>query len=267
MDNPPKDNDLCQSTDLADEQNHAKELNLPVDNAVALENGNENVYPAEQKDNILNSDQVRSSILDIVYGVLFDPVRTFVGFAQKPPIVAVIIIFLALNLAEAIISLFTAPVYFDNIGGLPGLAEAGTKQALISFVALAGFSFALIKWFLMAGLLHLLAELYGGRGTARSVWAVYGVAGLPAVVMIPVQLLITLFTSGDLTDFITGLIALGLYVWGVLLLIIGLREVHLLSTGRAVLTVITPGLMVLLLTLVNIIFIGSALSTIFMQVF
>jgi len=268
MADPPNNNDLFPAANPADEQDQAKEFNAPVAHAVALDNGDENVYSAEQKDNIINSgNQVKSGILDIVYGVLFDPVRTFAGFAQKPPIVPVIIIFLALNLAEAVTSLFIAPAYFDNMSDLPGFTGAGTKQAVLSFVVLAGFSFGLLKWFLMAGLLHLLADLYGGRGTARSVWAVYGAAGLPAVVMIPVQLMITFFISGGLTDLITGLLAMGLYVWGVLLLIIGLREVHRLSTGRAVLAVLTPGLMILLLALVNIIFIGSAVSTIFMQVF
>ncbi len=256
MDNPQKNNDHLWSTDISDAQISSDE-----------DSGNENVYLAEQKDNILNSNQAKKGILEIFYGVLFEPARTFAGFAQKPPIFTITIIFVAFNLAEALTDIFTTPVYLDKIGELPGIAGAGAKQAMLSFAVIAGFLFSLIKWFFMAGLLHLLAELYGGNGTARSVWAVYGVAGLPAVFMIPVQIIISLFTTGESFDYIAGLLTLGLYAWGVILLIIGLREVHHFSTGRAVFTVVTPGLMLLFLTMITLIFIGTTVSTIIMQGF
>ncbi len=260
MDNLQKNNDLLRPTDILDEQMPSSELNSTV-------GGNENVYLAEQKDNIVNSDQVKNGVLDIFYGVLFEPARTFAGFAQKPPIITIVIIFIALNLAEALTSILTIPAYLDQIGDLPGIAGAGAKQAMLAFVMVAGFLFSLIKWFFMAGLLHLLAELYGGNGTARSVWAVYGVAGLPAVFMIPVRIIISLVNTGKLFDYIAGMLTLGLYVWCAILLIIGLREVHHFNTGRAVFAVITPGLVLVFLMLVTLIFIGTTVSTIIMQGF
>ncbi len=267
MDNSQKNNDHPRPTDISDEQIPSDELDSPVGSTVVPDSSNENVYPAEQKDNIVNSGQDKSGILDIFYGVLFEPARTFAGFAPKPPIVLITIIFVALNLAEALTGIFTTPVYLDKIGQLPGITGAGAKQAMLSFVAIAGFLFSLIKWFFMAGLLHLLAELYGGNGTARSVWAVYGVAGLPAVFMIPVRIISNLVTNGGPFDYIAGMLTLGLYAWGVILLIIGLREVHHFSTGRAAFTVITPWLMLVFLTLVTLIFIGTTVSTIIMQGF
>lgn len=226
-----------------------------------------NVYLTEQKDNINHDDQDKSGILDIIYGILFEPVQTFARFAQKPPIVSIVIIFLALNLAEVFAGLYTTPVYMDKISGWPEIAGTGANQAMLSFVAIVGFLFSIIKWFFMAGLLHLLAELYGGHGKASSVWVVYGAAGLPAIFMIPLQIGTSLLNTGGLYGFIAGLTALGLYVWCVILLIIGLREVHHITTGRAVLVVITPWLMLLFLLLVILIFIGTAVSSHVMQGF
>ncbi|TYO96529.1 Yip1 family protein [Desulfallas thermosapovorans] len=243
---------------------------VPVDNLavpggepVPRNSGEENVYTAEQKDNIVNNHQDKNNILEIFYGVLFEPARTFAGFAQNPPIGAIVILFVALNLAEALTAIFTTPVYLNRVDlrDLPW-GSAGTAQTIMSFAAVAGFLFSVIKWFFMAGLLHLLAALYGGTGRAKSVWAVYGAAALPAVFMIPVQIAAGLLDTGGLFGFTSGLVTLGLYVWGVVLLITGLREVHGFSTGRAVLTVFTPALVLLLMVLVTLIFIGTVASTI-----
>ena len=230
-------------------------------------NQDEHVYLAERKDNIDNNDQTESGILDIVYGVLFEPGETFARFAQEPPLVSIVIIFLVLNLAGVLTGFYTTPVYLDRISEWPGIAGPGANQAMLSFVAIFGFLLSAIKWFFMAGLLHLLAELYGGTGTAKSVWAVYGAAGLPVLFMLPLQIGAGLFNTGMWYDFITGLLTLGLYIWCVVLLVIGLREVHHITTGRAVLVVITPWLMLAFLLLVSLIFIGIAASSFIMQGF
>lgn len=261
MDNPQNNNDQVRQTEPPVCRIPADERNMPVANPVAPDDNNgKNVYPVEQKDNIVNNEQTKNNILDIFYGVLFEPARTFAGFAPRPPVIAIVIIFVALSLAESLTSILTTPVYLDklNLDEVPGLAGAG--HFIQSFGTAAVFLFGIIKWFFMAGLLHLLAELYGGSGSARGVFTVYGAAALPAVFMIPVQIIMGLVDAGQLFDFVTGLLTLGLYVWGIILLIIGLREVHHLSTGRAVLTVMTPWLMLLSLVLVTVIFIATVAS-------
>lgn len=263
MDNPQTNNDHVQPKDNPGGHIPADDLAVSGGEPVPRNSGEVNVYTVEQKDNIVSNDQDKNNILDILYGVLFEPARTFAGFAQNPPLGAIVIVFVALNLAEALTAIFTTPVYLNQVDfrGLPWGA-AGAAQAIMSFAAVAGFLFSIMKWFLMAGLLHLLAELYGGTGQAKSVWAVYGAAALPAVFMIPVQIAAGFWDTGGLFDFISGLMTLGLYVWGVVLLTIGLREVHHFRTGRAVLTVFTPALVLLLVALITLIFIGTVASTI-----
>lgn len=263
MDNPHTNHDHVRPKDNPGGHVPADDLDVPGGEPVSRNSGEENVYTAEQKDNIVNNNQDKNNILEIFYGVLFEPARTFAGFAQNPPIGAIIIIFITLNLAEALTAIFTTPVYLNQVDfrGLPWGA-AGAAQAVMSFAAVAGFLLSVMKWFLMAGLLHLLAELYGGTGQARSVWAVYGAAAIPAVFMIPVQIAAGFLDTGGLFDFISGVLTLGLYVWGVVLLTIGLREVHGFSTGRAVLTVFTPALVLFLVVMITLIFIGTVASTI-----
>ncbi|KAF1085994.1 Yip1 domain protein [Sporotomaculum syntrophicum] len=256
-----------KQTDKTDAQIPVDGLPKALVTSDALDEEGANVYLTEQKDNINHDGQDKSGILDIIYGILFEPGRTFTRFAQKPPIVSIVIIFLALNLAETLTSLYTTPVYIDRINSWPGIAGTSVNQAMISFMVVVGFLFSVIKWFFMAGLLHLLAELYGGNGTAKSVWVVYGAAGFPAVFMIPLQIGTSLLNAGGLYNFIAGLLTLGLYVWCVILLIIGLREVHQITTGRAALIVIMPWLILLLLLLITLIFIGTTLSSFVMQGF
>jgi len=248
--------DYQEKNDLENRQNE------PVDSgAMPEETEEKNVYPAEQRDNIGNNNQDKNGVLDIVYGVLFDPVRTFAGLAQRPPVGAAVIIFVVLNLAEALMGLLTAPRYFGEmpIPGFPGM-DAFTHSLLPLFSA-GGFIFSVVKWFVMAGLLHLLAELLGGRGVARGVFVVYGVAGLPAVFMIPVDIILALIQAGSAVLFFSGLLSLGIFIWSVVLLIIGVREVHRFSTGRATLAVLMPGLALVVLFIIGMMFIGTTFST------
>lgn len=244
-----------------------------------MERQDENVYPGALGENIShiseNQDTAAESkeqeespgggrkkdgILELVYGVLFEPARTFTGFIPVPPLLMAVVIVVLLNLAEALMGLFTTPQYMRGLQ-LPGIPELDVLRSLLPLAAAGGFFFSLVKWFFMAGLLHLLAELYGGRGSARAVFTVYGLAGLPAAFMIPVQLLATFFPSSTAVSVITGLLSLAVFIWSVVLLIIGIREVHGLGTGRAVLTVFTPAMALVLLLIIGLIMAGSVIST------
>ncbi len=215
-----------------------------------LRNDGNNVYSPAEEESIVNIKNIKAKnpqgILDMIYGVLFDPVPTLAGFAGDPPLRSAAVIFIALQLAEALMGFFTAPQYLGDFHW-PGWPARELVNAAWPVLAAGGFLFAVAKWLVAAGLLHLLAELCGGRGSARGVLAVCGVAGLPAVFMLPVQLGVSYFNPGPPAALFTALLGLGLFIWSTVLLVVGIREVHGLSTGRAVLVVLTPGLAVLLL--------------------
>lgn len=253
--------------DLVDKLNEFPDEKVAADNDITNTEEN-NVYPEEQKDNIGNNEQVKNGVLDIVYGVLFDPVRTFNGFVQKPPVGAAIVIFIAINLAEAFMGLFITPRYINEAAFPPMPGIERVTEALLPLFSAGGFIYGLIKWFIMAGLLHLLAEFMGGKGKARGVFAVYGVAGIPAIFMIPVNILFfATQAGGTMTTFLTGVLSLGLFVWSVVLLIIGMREVHGFSTGSATITVLLPGFTILIVLFAIIMYLGASISSLPKQVF
>jgi hypothetical protein len=102
--------------------------------------------------------------------------------------------------------------------------------------------------------MHLAADLLGGRGSARGVFAATGLAGLPSIIMIPVQFLSYWFGAGSLTvTILVGLAGLAVGVWSVVIMVTGLKQVHGLSTGRSVLVVLSPALAILALIIFVII--------------
>ena len=247
------------------------------------EDQNINVYPEQERDIILNNEPNPGSvtgpgsepnlnhkpetnnkpdqagILDLIYGALFDPARTFAGFARNPRIGAAVWLFIAINLLETLMGYYTTPRLFQSLR-LPGTLGYDYIKLTAVLVAMAGFLFRLAKWFIMSGLLHLLADFFGGKGKARNVFAVYGIAGLPVVFMLPVQVLLLAFPEGFIQVFAAAIFGIAVFVWSTALIVVGLREVHQFSTGKALLIVLTPGIVLVVLAIVAIVIIGAAVA-------
>ncbi|WP_027364419.1 Yip1 family protein [Desulfotruncus alcoholivorax] len=236
------------------------------------EEQNENVYPEQDREIILNNDEInlnskpesrseldQAGMLELIYGTLFDPARTFAGFASNPRIGAAVLVFFSVNILEALMGYYTTPRFFQSLR-IPGMLEYDYVKVTAILVAAGGFLFGLVKWFVMSGLLHLLSELLGGRGGARNVFAVYGLAGLPVVFMLPVQVMLMVFPGGFLQALTAALCGIAVFVWSTVLLVIGLREVHQFSAGKAILVVIAPWSIIVVLAIVSIVVIGSSIA-------
>ncbi|WP_333870381.1 Yip1 family protein [Desulforamulus putei] len=203
---------------------------------------------------------------EIIYGVLFDPVQTMKRVVQKPPLGTTLIIVILLALAGLLTSLYiyarSGPSDLGLEMGLPlhhAMFFSRALRAAAPVLAMLGAVFYFVKWFFYSALLHLLADFYGGRGEARTVFVVYGLAGLPEVFLIPLNVLTALISPAMATTVNTlgGIVAL---IWGVVLLTIGLREAHRLSTGRALAVIFTPVLAVIVLALITVVVLVSAMS-------
>ncbi|RYD01349.1 hypothetical protein N752_30615 [Desulforamulus aquiferis] len=206
------------------------------------------------------------SYYDIIYGVLFDPLKTMGRIAQNPPVGATFLIVIALALVELLTGLYTSAYGGTrNLGlemGLPFtqamiFSEASGAAPVLAFL---GTIFYFLKWFFYSALLHLLAEFYGGNGRAKTVFVMYGLAGLPGALLIPLEVLTTLAIPrmATVVNTIGGLIVL---VWGIALLTIGIREAHKLSTGRALAVVFTPVVALIVVVVVTIVGALTALSS------
>lgn len=193
--------------------------------------------------------------LELVYGVLFEPGKTMREVAARPPLGRIALVVTIISLLSAVMGLLTvSKVLNQSLNAmameqfLPGL------RAMAPLGAVFGLLWGYVKWFGYSAIFHLAAELLGGRGSARGVFAAVGLSWLPAIFMIPIQFLSYWLGTGKLAvTILVGLAGLAVGIWSIILMVIGLREVHGLSTGRSVLVVFSPILALLVLGILMII--------------
>ncbi|MEW6448372.1 MAG: Yip1 family protein [Bacillota bacterium] len=189
------------------------------------------------------------SFFELIYGILFNPVKTFRNVSEMPPFgqAAAILFFIALS--DGLVGFFVFRSTLADIPGINAMVSVPVITGLFGFILLFTLVLAGLRWFLYGSLLHLLAELWGGKGTPKGTLTVYALAGLPGVFLAPLQLILALLRVSEITSAVLSITA-GLVVltWGIVLLVLGLREIHRFSSGAAVLTVITPAAIILILT-------------------
>jgi len=182
-------------------------------------------FPAEN-----SPPPCRENFFELLYGVLFTPAATFVRIARDRPLGPAVAVFLVAQALSAISAGFVAA------GELPAAAVAALPAVLFPLSVLGGIA----GWFLSAAVLHLLAEFFGGTGRGYNLFVTLGFTGLPGIFLAPVAL----FARGRL-EWIYNLLAFAVFIWSVVLMVIAIRAVHRLSTGRAVLTLFVPFLVFL----------------------
>ncbi|MDD2554542.1 MAG: Yip1 family protein [Desulfotomaculaceae bacterium] len=197
--------------------------------------------------------------LEIVYGVLFDPVKTMQQAAEKPPLVAAFVIVTILSLLGTIMGLLTFARVFTQSLDSSGIIPA--TRSLVPVVASIGLVISYIKWFGYSAILHLVADLLGGRGGARGVFAAVGLAGLPHILLTPFQFLGYWYGLENLFVSVLLLLAgLAIWIWSSIILVVGLRETHRLSTGRSVIVFVIPYFALFLLLILSLIALAVTIS-------
>lgn len=200
-----------------------------------------------------NGGIIRSGLFDLVYGVLFNPVATFKKIKEGPPLpyAALLFFLLAGSNAVASLSFFRSAVTDFPAADLAPVIQA--LSGLLPFIVFFALVFAGLRWFLYGAVLHLVAEIWGGKGSPRGTLTIYALAALPGVFLITVELLLRLLRVPDIAAAaLSGITGFGVLVWGVVLLVLGLREVHGFSTGLAALTVLTPVAVLIVLVMLSI---------------
>lgn len=201
--------------------------------------------------------------LELIYGVLFDPVKTFRRIAQSPPLGSSAAIFSLVKILSVAVGGYISTRYMS--GDLTG-HEYGFEEllrAMMPAVVVIILVYEYLKWFVYSGLLYLVAELSGGRGRAVGVLCVTGLASLPALLFLPVQTLATVFGGRGLTGPVNVLFWLGVMIWGCVLVVLGLRETQHISTGRAVLAALAPAMVLLLVFILILVLAVGMLAPIF----
>jgi hypothetical protein len=109
-----------------------------------------------------------------------------------------------------------------------------------------------IGWIVIAGILHVVAKILGGKGAFAEMLVLMGFAMLPNIFQAPIGLVVIL--SGGLAG---AFIAMGLgsilAIWILILDVLAIREAHKFSTGRAIATLVLPFAVLIVLAFILII--------------
>ena len=117
---------------------------------------------------------------------------------------------------------------------------------------------SIAMWIIGAAIWHLIAEFFGGRGTAVGLFAALGFAHAPRMFIVPLWALIAVMPESSRTLLMT-ISVLAVMLWSLSLDLVAIKEVHQLSGAKAVLVMITPLLVVGVLCVIGFTFIGSSL--------
>ncbi|MCL6478787.1 MAG: YIP1 family protein [Peptococcaceae bacterium] len=199
--------------------------------------------------------QAVPGFLELIYGILFDPVKTFQRIAASPPLKNVVLIFSLVKVLSVLVGGYLAAKFM--FAGLTGGVPAGLDKLFrctAPVMAVFGLVYEYVKWFVYSGLLYFLAELSGGRGRAVGALTATGLASLPTLLALPVQILAAVLGgTGGMAWFVNILLSLAVLVWGVVLVIIGVRETQRLSTGSAVMVVLIPAVTLAVLAVIMLV--------------
>lgn len=224
----------------------------------------------EAGQNLLEKEPQKSSpgFLELIYGVLFDPVKTFQRAADDLPLGRTVLIFTLVKILSASMILwYTSDTLASELtsGGMPGL-EANLVSEIIQIVIpvfiIMVLVYEYIKWFVYSGLLSLLADLMGGKGRAVGAMISTGLASLPSLLFVPFQIIAAAFGGKGLSDIVNFLVLVIVLIWGFILVVIGLRETQRLTTGSAVLVALIPALSFIVLFILLIILVITMMAPI-----
>ena len=181
------------------------------------------------------------SLLEIFYDILFQPQVGMRNIAERKNIGQALVAFL-LSILIPIWAL-----YF-------GLKAAGMSTMIHMIIGLKVFG-SIVLWIIGAALWNLIAEFFGGQGTAIGLLAALGFAHIPRIFIVPLWALVVVMPAGSKT-LLMVISMLAVMLWSFYLDVVAIKEVYQLSAAKAILVMIMPLLVIGLLCGVVFAFIG-----------
>lgn len=186
-------------------------------------------------------------LFELVYGILFDPVATFKRITAQLPIGRTVFIFSLVKVLSVSVLWYTfTSELAGNMAGVYDRDAAQVSRAMVPLVIVVVLVYEYIKWFTYSGTLHLLADLAGGSGRASGMLVVTGLASLPSLLFLPVQILLAFLNGNWISDLVNFIMILAALIWGFLLVVLGMRETQRIGAGSAVLISLIPAIIVIL---------------------
>ena len=152
-----------------------------------------------------------------------------------------------------------------NLGSLPSLTAQGADiyarwvYGQRFLLPIYGIAISFVLWVAAAGVIHLIARTLGGRGDFAGLAKLVGYAALVGLVALPVALVDAVLklqgASRAEAAFgqLVGLMAIAIFLWQNVLLVMAARDHYAISTERAVAAVVGPVGVLIVLALALII--------------
>lgn len=184
------------------------------------------------------------NLFDNLYDVLFDPKVGMKNMADRK------------NVGQAMGVFFCSLLL--PIWALSFSFKITELSLMIDMMLILKVFSSLIIWIVGVAIWHLVAEFFGGRGTAVGLFVTFGFAHIPRIFMVPLWAMITVMPASAKTVLlsVSVMIVIG---WSLYLDVVAIREVHQLSTAKSVLVLLTPMILLGILCAMVFIFIGSAM--------
>ncbi|KJS69518.1 MAG: hypothetical protein JL50_01580 [Peptococcaceae bacterium BICA1-7] len=233
---------------LLNPEDSVLDINSDANREGGADRADDEGVPSEGLQSPEDAGREKLGLFELVYGTLFDPVHTFRRISNNLPLGWTVLIFSLVKVLSVTVLWYTLPseLMDRDIAGVYDQGMEEVFRVMVPVIIAGALVYDYVKWFVYSGALHLLADLAGGSGRAAGVLVVTGLAALPSLLFLPVQILITLLGGNWMADLINFLIVLAVLIWGLVLVIIGIRETQQLSTGSAVLVSLIPAIAILL---------------------
>ena len=198
-----------------------------------------------------------ADLLENIFGTLFSPASTFRRMSEeRTSVITAAIVVLIACICSGAGSILTQSAFMSMFAEFPGFEPVGSVFEEMMFSPTASIILSVvggfIGWVVIAGILHVVAKILGGKGAFTEMLVLMGFAMLPNIFQAPIGL-IAIF-SGGLTG---ALIAIGLggilAIWVLILYVLAIREAHKFSTGRAIATLVLPFVVLMVLAFILII--------------
>lgn len=204
------------------------------------------------------------NLLEKIIGVIVRPKETVHEISEKPFIEEAVLIVGITAIFTGISAYLTTNKFIYDYGDIDtsALEFIQTFTAVISVVGpLIG---VFIMWIIAAGIVHLISVALGGEGKFTQMLVVYGYSKIPIIINVvigmalfsfiePVTIAVTQGTPPNVMSELLSnpyyqasyIISLVMQLWSIGLVFLGVKYIHDLSTGKALIAVALPLLFIL----------------------
>ena len=181
-----------------------------------------------------SAENFQTSYLTLFYGTLFHPLQTFKSISQSSQPGSRLLFFAIMSVV--LVSTLAPLIHMASQGGHP--------SSLVWTMPLSAVSGTII-WGFMGLLIGLLAYAFIGQSRVGQFLTLSGLATLPWVLMGPITMLKVGLGSFGVIIFV--LLALGVWLWSVLLFALALAETYGMTPERVLIILAAPFAMSLVL--------------------